>query len=68
MGGRQLSFLPENADEDGDQLDLIEEAALCQWFALCARPATTVRPHPLLGDVQICTECDDKMKRLGGVR
>jgi len=26
MHGRQLSFLPENPDEDGDQLDLIEEA------------------------------------------
>jgi hypothetical protein len=24
--GRQLSFLPESPDEDGDQLDLIEEA------------------------------------------
>lgn len=22
---RQLSFMPQNADEDGDQLDLIEE-------------------------------------------
>jgi hypothetical protein len=23
--GRQLSFLPESADENGDQLDLVEE-------------------------------------------
>jgi hypothetical protein len=27
MRGRQLSFVPETPDEDGDQLDLIEEAA-----------------------------------------
>jgi hypothetical protein len=26
MSGRQLSFMPENPDEDGDQMDLIEEA------------------------------------------
>jgi hypothetical protein len=26
MSGRQLAFFPESADEDGDQLDIIEEA------------------------------------------
>jgi hypothetical protein len=25
-GGRQLSFMPEHPDEDGDQMDLLEEA------------------------------------------
>jgi hypothetical protein len=27
MDGRQLSFMPETPDEDGDQLDLLEEVA-----------------------------------------
>lgn len=37
---------------------------LCQWFALCVREAVTTRPHPVLGDVPICKECNDKMDRL----
>jgi hypothetical protein len=36
MGGRQLSFLPESADEDGDQLDLIEEVAAATSCPPCA--------------------------------
>jgi hypothetical protein len=39
-------------------------ATLCAWFALCTRSASTVRKHPVLGDVPICTECDDKIERL----
>jgi hypothetical protein len=38
MGGRQLSFLPESADEDGDQLDLIEEVAKVEHCAACGEP------------------------------
>ena len=37
---------------------------LCQWFALCVREAVTTRPHPVLGDVPICKECNDKIERL----
>jgi hypothetical protein len=30
---------------------------MCEWFALCDRPATDTRPHPILGDVPVCDRC-----------
>lgn len=39
-------------------------ARVCEWFALCTRKATRTRSHPILGDVPICKECDEKMDRL----
>ena len=41
-------------------------SGLCEWFALCRNPATTVRPHSLLGAVPICSRCDAKVGRLEG--
>ncbi len=32
----------------------------CQWFLLCENPATTVRPHPILGNVPICDRCNER--------
>jgi hypothetical protein len=34
---------------------------LCEWFLLCENPATMTRPHPILGDVKICADCNKKM-------
>lgn len=38
--------------------------APCEWFALCDHEATTVRRHPILGDVPICERCDAKVEAL----
>jgi hypothetical protein len=33
------------------------ELATCEWFYLCGRPATSLMPHPILGEVPICDRC-----------
>jgi hypothetical protein len=38
-----------------------EDRAPCMWFALCDNDAATTRPHPILGDVPICTRCATKI-------
>lgn len=30
----------------------------CQWFAKCGNPATVAIPHPILGHVPACDECN----------
>lgn len=30
---------------------------VCEWFALCDRPAVTRVDHPVLGSVPCCIEC-----------
>ncbi len=37
------------------------EAAPCMWFAMCLRDAVTTMSHPVMGDVPICGECNDKV-------
>jgi hypothetical protein len=39
---------------------------LCAWYLLCDNVATTTRKHPILGDVPICSRCDQKIESLGG--
>lgn len=34
---------------------------LCEWFALCTRPADGVVSHPILGWVPTCQRCADKL-------
>jgi len=34
---------------------------LCEWFALCDRPADGVVSHPILGWVPTCQRCADKL-------
>ena len=37
---------------------------ICAWFARCVRQAALVRPHPVLGDVPICADCNAKLANL----
>lgn len=34
---------------------------MCEWFALCDRPADGVVAHPILGSVPTCTRCAEKL-------
>lgn len=34
---------------------------MCEWFALCDKPAAGVVVHPVLGDVPCCTRCAEKL-------
>lgn len=33
----------------------------CQWFARCKRTATVIVVHPIIGDVETCQPCVDKL-------
>jgi hypothetical protein len=46
-------------------VEAADDAAVCEWFALCTNPATSVEPHPM-GDVPICDRCADKLARIKG--
>lgn len=39
--------------------------ASCKWFAMCENYAVTTRYHPILGDVDICNRCNEKIARIG---
>jgi len=41
-------------------------AQLCQWFALCTRPANGTESHPIIGEVPICDRCREKNRHLAG--
>ena len=50
---------------DGSALQPLEAVdTKCQWFLLCENQATMTRPHPILGNVQICQRCNDKIDKL----
>jgi hypothetical protein len=33
------------------------KVSTCRWFLKCGKPATGTQPHPVLGDVPICSAC-----------
>lgn len=37
-------------------------AKTCKWFLLCTNEATLTREHPILGSVDICKRCNDKIE------
>jgi hypothetical protein len=45
----------EEADRIVERMS--EPVQLCEWFATCARPATTTVYHPIIGDVPVCRQC-----------
>lgn len=46
----------------------LPDGQLCEWFALCLRPATGTVHHPVLGDVPTCDRCHDFAEGIGGHR
>lgn len=38
--------------------------AKCGWFLKCVRPAVTTEPHPILGNVPICKECQEWCRKM----
>jgi hypothetical protein len=41
-----------------------ELVTICEWFALCDHEATSLMPHPILGEVPICERCRAKVESL----
>lgn len=46
----------------GDEADVFEVE--CAWFAGCDHTATSLEPHPVLGDVPICERCKARNDRM----
>lgn len=38
-----------------------EGGGLCEWFALCDRPAYGLVTHPVLAQVPVCERCAEKL-------
>jgi len=50
----------------GADIKLTPPFVECRWFALCDNFATSIRPHPILGDVPICERCDHIVAWMNG--
>jgi len=46
----------------------VDRGDQCMWVLLCDNLATTTRPHPILGDVDICDRCNTNAERLSSPR
>lgn len=54
-----MIYAPEGHDPRSEAHP-VKRAELCEWFALCDRPATTYVQHPVLGAVPCCQRCAER--------
>lgn len=69
--GTVVVVRPADAPDQDDELDLVldpDDANLfevvCEWFLLCENTATSLEPHPVLGEVPVCDRCHARNERL----
>ncbi len=47
---------------DPNQTELVPvDVETCEWFAMCANPATGHAMHPVVGELAICDRCATKL-------
>lgn len=69
--GTVIVVRPHGAPDQDDELDSVLEPddqnlyeVVCEWFLLCENTATSMEPHPILGEVPICDRCHERNERL----
>lgn len=60
--GFLFHYQPQDIEEEPAVRD---HDGLCEWYAICDYNATTTRPHPVLGDVPICSRCNERVGKIG---
>lgn len=60
---QRMGLMPDVAAHDEAAYEAHRDRGPCEWFAMCDRPADTVRPTPW-GSVPICNPCAAKVDNL----